>query len=55
MQAAFLPGLLTSIPMKPPPRNAENSEIPCPMDKLVWTGQAMFERLVDVVVNEDDH
>jgi hypothetical protein len=30
MQAAFLKGLLTSIPMKPPPRIAENSEITCP-------------------------
>jgi len=49
MQAAFLKGLLTSIPMKPLPRIAENSEITCPTDNIVWTGQEMLERLVDVV------
>ena len=35
MPAAFLKGLLTSIPMKPPPRIADNSEITCSTDDVV--------------------
>ena len=51
MQAAILKGLLTSaddpIPMKLPPGTAENSEITCRKDNVVWTRQEMLERLVD--------
>ena len=31
----------------------ENLEITFPMDNIIWTGQAMLERLVDMVVNEE--
>jgi hypothetical protein len=46
MQAAILKGLL--IPMELPLGIAENSEITCRTDTVVWTRQEMLERLVDV-------